>query len=1158
MTRLEDLTKNARVRGILPDQVVTIRAVDSYGENAVSVTYRRNDGEVGEQVLYRDNEKDLTIVTGEPRWPFDADGAKFRLLSEVYRVRLAHLFDPMLAVHTSMIEPLPHQITAVYHEMLNRQPLRYLLADDPGAGKTIMAGLLLRELVVRGDVRRCLICAPGNLTEQWQDEMRAKFQLEFSILSRDMIRNARTGNPFAEHDLLIVRLDLVSRDDDLKAQLQQTDWDLVICDEAHKMSASYFAGDLKETRRRKLGVLLGKISRHFLLMSATPHNGKEEEFHLFMALLDADRFEGQFRDKTARVDVSDLMRRMIKENLRKFDGAPLFPERRAYTINYALSPEEQSLYDAVTGYVRGEFNRADKLEKKGRKGTVGFALTVLQRRLASSPEAISQSLSRRRKRLEKKLQDALDAHKDTTDNKDEKDSDEKSWDDYEDGLNLDANPNHQELVDGATAARTIEEFQKEIEALNKLEIQAQKLRQSGTDYKWIELSRLLQNTPEMQGHDGAQRKLVIFTEHRDTLNYLKSRLITLTSQPDSVVCIHGAMGHDERRTNEVAFRNDPTVAILVATDAAGEGINLQRAHLMVNYDLPWNPNRLEQRFGRIHRIGQTEVCHLWNLVAGETREGAVYTRLLEKLTIERNALNGQVFDILGNLFQDTSLRNLLIEAVRYGDDPKTRANLYKIIDNSTDRTHAQALLQQGALAETRMDTNQITSIRADMERAAARRLQPHYIRSVFIDAFRALGNTLYEREPGRYQIHSVLANIRNYAKDYRLGAVAPKYERICFEKSLINVLGKPQAEFICPGHPLFDATLILLDARENDILKCGSVLVDPHDFSTVRRILFYIEHTLNDALPTKDGKPRAISRELHFLEIDENKNVREAGGAPYLDYRPATAEELALPAVSQWVSAASKHSAASETKIIEDAVKNLVPRHLGPVRDRRLALIAKTEAAVEKRLTSEIKYRNRKAHEMQIAERAGNAKGPLNSQREYQRANELEKRLQQRREQLKQEREIKPTLPIIISAALIVPAGLLTDVAATPDRQRVEAMAMQAVMNAERKLGHTPTDVSQHNFGYDIESVDARSQALRFIEVKGRRADADTITVTRNEVLAALNAPEQFILAIVTVDSGQVRDLRYVRKPFAKEPDFSVTSLNYTMRELLALSSDPA
>ena len=655
MVYLEQLKRGVQVRGIRSPQIVTVVDVQWHGSTAVEVIFKLADGQLGSQLLYRENETTLEIIEAERLWAFDVDGALLRLVSEAYRIHLAHLFDPILAVHTSLVEPLPHQITAVYDEMLTRQPLRYLLADDPGSGKTIMAGLLIRELLVRGDVRRCLICAPGSLTEQWQDELWQKFQLEFDILTREMVEASRSGNPFGERDLIIVRLDQVSRSEELQARLRMTDWDLVVCDEAHKMSASFFGGDLKETKRYKLGKLLGDVSRHLLLMTATPHNGKEEDFQLFLGLLDADRFEGRFRDGVHQVDVSDLMRRMVKENLLKFDGKPLFPERKAYTINYALSPEEDELYEAVTAYVREEFNRAEQLENEGRKGTVGFALTILQRRLASSPEAIYQSLKRRRERLEKRIKEAQRS-RETVFDTNTAGIDEEYWDDLDDAPDAEIEQFEAELVDNATAARTIAELEAEILSLRDLEAMALKVRRSGTDRKWMELLTLLQDNPEMRDPIRGQHKLVIFTEHRDTLNYLVERLRTLIGRADAIECIHGGMHRDERRGVEDKFRNNPDTLILVATDAAGEGINLQRGHLMVNYDLPWNPNRLEQRFGRIHRIGQTEVCHLWNLVAGQTREGSVYQQLLKKLEAERHALNGQVFDVLGQLFQDTPLR----------------------------------------------------------------------------------------------------------------------------------------------------------------------------------------------------------------------------------------------------------------------------------------------------------------------------------------------------------------------------------------------------------------------------------------------------------------------------------------------------------------------
>src|SRR5665213_2004728 len=405
--RLEDLQPNAAIRGILSDQLVTVVSVQWFGSQALELTYKGQTGRVANELLYRHDEPRLLVVEQGRPWSFDGDGRLFRLVSEAHRIRLAHLFDPVLAVHTSLVEPLPHQITAVYEAMLPRQPLRFLLADDPGAGKTIMAGLLIKELIARGDLQRCLIICPGNLAEQWQDELSRRFNLPFEIMTNDKLEAARTGNWFMEHNLIIARLDKLSRNEDVQQKLQAADcrWDLVVCDEAHKMSATVFGGETKFTQRYRLGQLLSTLTRHFLLMSATPHNGKEADFQLFMALLDGDRFEGRFRDGVHTSDVSDLMRRMVKEKLLKFDGTPLFPERIAYTVPYKLSEAEAGLYKAVTDYVREEFNRAEALENDKRAGTVGFALTILQRRLASSPEAIYQSLRRRRERLESRLRE---------------------------------------------------------------------------------------------------------------------------------------------------------------------------------------------------------------------------------------------------------------------------------------------------------------------------------------------------------------------------------------------------------------------------------------------------------------------------------------------------------------------------------------------------------------------------------------------------------------------------------------------------------------------------------------------------------------------------------------------------------------------------------
>ena len=1191
--KLEDLQANAAVRGVLADGLVTVVSVQWFGSEALELTYKTPAGKVANELLYRDDEPRLEIVEIGRPWSFDGDGALFRLVSEAQRIRLAHLFDPVLAVHTSVVEPLPHQITAVYESMLPRQPLRFLLADDPGAGKTIMAGLLIKELIARGDLQRCLVVCPGSLAEQWQDELYRRFHLPFEILTNDKLEAARTGNWFLEANLVIARLDKLSRNEDVQHKLQAPDcrWDLVVCDEAHKMSATFFGGEVKYTKRYRLGQLLSGLTRHFLLMTATPHNGKEEDFQLFMALIDGDRFEGRFRDGVHVAEVSDLMRRMVKENLLKFDATPLFPERIAYTVPYRLSDAEARLYADVTDYVREEFNRAEALENDRRAGTVGFALTILQRRLASSPAAIHQSLRRRRERLESRLRElqvlqrgdqAVIAFAFTG-----PEFDPEDVEDLDEAPENEIEAAEQEVLDQATAARSIAELKAEIETLKALEALALEVRRSGTDTKWRELASLLGEIftvgglvsriaePDVPYGSGeipqptpsSRQKLVVFTEHRDTLGYLHDRITSLLGRAESVVTIHGGVGREDRLKAQEAFRHDPHVQVLLATDAAGEGINLQRAHLMVNYDLPWNPNRLEQRFGRIHRIGQTEVCHLWNLVADETREGDVYRKLLEKLEQARQSLGGQVFDVLGKLhFEGRPLRELMVEAIRYGEQPEVRARLETAVDHALDRGRIQDLLEERALAHDAMDASRVQRIREDMVRAEARRLQPHYVESFFREAFQRLGGAAKQREARRYEITHVPAPVRNRDRLIGIGEpVLPRYERIAFEKSLVAPQGQPLAAFVCPGHPLLDAVIDLTLERHRDLLKRGAVLVDVRDEGDRPRVLFYLEHAIQDASLTRSGDRRIVSKRMLYVEMDAEGVTRHVHYAPYLDYRPLGEHDPGLASILDrpectWIDRELEKKAAGY------AVASVVPEHLAEVRMSRLSLIAKTEAAVKDRLTKEINYWDHRAEELKLQEQAGKTGARLNSGEARKRADMLQARLRKRLEELKLEAQISPLPPVVLGGLLVVPRELVDTMSGREsvgtrtavDTQASAARARRIVMETERSLGFDPTDREFEKLGYDIESRVANTGKLRFIEVKGRVSGASTITVTRNEILYSLNKPEDFILGIVEfLDDGAHR-VHYVREPFKREPDFGVTSVNYDFAELLARARPPS
>lgn len=1193
MMRLEDLRPGTVVRGLVLNSAVTVIQVQWLGSEALEITFKEPSGRVGSQLLFRSDEERLDIVERGRPWSFDGDGALFRLVAEAHRIRLAHLFDPLLAVHTSLVEPLPHQITAVYEAMLPRQPLRFLLADDPGAGKTIMAGLLIKELIVRGDVERCLIVCPGGLVEQWQDELAQRFHLPFEIMTNDKLEAARTGNWFTETPLIIARLDKCARDESVKARLASPEcrWDLVVVDEAHKMSATFFSGEIKYTKRYQLGQLLSGLTRHFLLLTATPHNGKEEEFQLFMALLDGDRFEGKFRDGTHQVDVSDLMRRMVKEKLVRFDGTPLFPERIAYTVPYRLSDLEARLYQEVTEYVRQEFNRAEALADNKRAGTVGFALTILQRRLASSPEAIYQSLRRRRERLEHRRRELQVLHRGATVPALVTPAlDEEALDDLEDAPDTEAAAIEQEILDQATAARTLEELQAEIETLKRLEDLALRVRQSGEDRKWRELASLLgeifapaafapqvsEPTAPYSARDvpkpvpSPRQKLIVFSEHRDTLAYLEQRIATLLGRGDAVVTIHGGMSREERRKAQEAFLYDPNVHVLVATDAAGEGINLQRAHLMVNYDLPWNPNRIEQRFGRIHRIGQTEVCHLWNLVAVDTREGDVYRTLLDKIEQARQRLKGQVFDVLGKIqFEGRPLRDLLIEAIRYGERPEVRMRLTQVIADAFDPAHVQDLVENKALVEEVMDPARLGRIREEMERAEARRLQPHYIEGFFLEAFRRLGGSARQREPRRYEITHVPPPVRRWDRQTGIGGpILPRYERITFEKDLISPPGQPLAAFVCPGHPLLDAVVDLTLDAHRDLLRRGTVLVDEADLGEKPRALFFVEHAIQDAglLPT--GENRVISRRVLYVETDAEGRARHLYHAPYLDYRPLRADEPETEAIlarpeCRWV------NEALEGRVLEHAVSTVVPEHVREVRERRLRWIEKTRAAVKDRLTKEIYHWDSRATQLKLEEEAGKVGARLNWQEACRRANDLQARLERRLAELDREAQITALPPVVLGGVLVVPLGLLAKMSGRPlseeerrvvDKQKVAAAARAIVMDVERLLGCTPVNREEEKLGYDIESRDPRTGNLRFIEVKGREAGADTITVTKNEILTALNKPDAYILAVVELAGDGTHAVHYVRRPFERSGvtvDFNGASVNFHFADLLKRAEVP-
>lgn len=1156
---LTDIVSGVRLSGVVPGREVTVIDVERHGTEAITVTYREPDGSVNQRLLYRTDEPNLTVLSSSETWNFDADGELFRLVSEARRIQLAHLFDPLLAVHLSKIEPLPHQIRAVYEEMLPRQPLRFVLAHDPGAGKTIMAGLYLKELILRADVARCLVVAPGGLVTQWQDELAERFALRFEIVTSDMIEALYSGNPFAERDFLIARMDHLARNEKVLERLRECEWDLVIVDEAHRMSAHYQGDEVKETRRYRLGKLLSERARHFLLLTGTPHTGKEEDFQLFLALVDQDRFEGRQRTYATDIDTTDVLSRLSKEKLLRFDGRPLFPERHASTVPFELSPLEHELYEAVTKYVVEEMNRAERLGGSQRSA-VGFALTVLQRRLASSPEAIFRSLQRRRERLENQLEatrtSASSVQWSPTARAVVEESDEA--DEVEEWEAAEIEEAEEELVEKASAAQNVVELQREVQMLRALEARAEAVRRSEEDRKWVALRELLTEKGIFTPDTATPPKLIIFTEHRDTLEYLQNRLQRTLGRPDTIVSIHGGMHRDERRKVQERFSNDPDCRILVATDAAGEGINLQRANLVVNYDLPWNPNRLEQRFGRVHRIGQDKPCYMWNLVAINTREGRVYELLLEKLEEQRKRFGDQVFDVLGQALPGQQLRDLLLQAIREGESPRARAYWEQVIDARVGEGLGE-LLRERALASDMLTTDQIAEVQRMMEEAAARRLQPHYVQSFFVEAFTKLGGQIRLREKDRFEITRVPGELQSVSKGIR--PVVGRYERVCFDKDLARLPGSPEAEVLAPGHPLLDAVAHVFIERHGDLLRRGTVLVDESDIFDKPRILCYLDHSIADGRTDSAGRPHIVSRRFVFVAITESGEGTDAGYAPYLDYRPATraeADRACQTIEGSWLLPQKVESAAKDF-----AIKNIVPRHLHEVQTLTESRVARTWEAVERRLTREINYWDARANTLWEEQRKG-LQPRMNPENARRRADELKERLERRRAELDAERHLQARPPVLVGAALVVPAHLLAgdsrEVADhARERREVEQRAVAAVVDAEKALGRNPEVMPPGNPGFDIRSIDADGHLL-FLEVKGRITGADTVTLTRNELLTALNTRERFILALVDVSPHGTEQVRYLRDPAEElKPTLygAERSITYDWRQLWERSGAP-
>jgi SNF2 family DNA or RNA helicase len=1147
--KLEELNGAKNVAGVIDGETVDILAASLQTSGLTLVFFQTESGGTSQTFLTPDQVQALTVTHSSTQMKFSANPMDYKLAHEAYRMQLAGLFDPLVAVNSSDLQPLPHQIKAVYGEFLPRIPLRFLLADDPGAGKTIMAGLYIKELILRGYLKRCLIVVPGGLIDQWRQELLDKFSLNFDQLTKPDLDAIDFANPFSAKDFLIARMDQLSRaNPEVENALDNSRWDLIIVDESHRMSAyfSSWRGQAKETKRFRLGKRLSKITTNLLLMTATPHAGNEENFQLFLSLLDEDRFEGKKKSNTAKIDTSDVMRRLVKEDLVDLQGRALFPERRAQTVEYLLSSEEKELYEAVTTYVRQEMNRAAAIAAKGdkkRSNNVGFALTILQRRLASSPRAILRSLERRQERLASWLR-TLETESRLVDWKSPEISDDFDFDDEE--IYEEYSPEEIESaeetsgLDLATAAQTVEELKAELATLGSLVEQARHVNALDEDKKWTELRSILSDNLDEISEDASSRKFIVFTEHKDTLYYLTEKIANLYGDSSTVVSIHGGHSRDERNRAKESFTQDPNVRVLVATDAAGEGLNLQRAHLMVNYDLPWNPNRIEQRFGRIHRIGQTEVCWLWNLVAVETREGEVFKTLLDKIELQSEAYNGNIFNVLGQgkPFNEKSLRDLLQDAVKYGNDPEVRAQRNQVIVEGVEASIRDIQADLALTEEMRGEFNP-SEIARQYEEVQIRRLQPGFISGFFTPAFERIAGQMKSipAEPGRFRITRVPESlIKLSLKNSSIGPVASEYERVTFEREKIRMESTLDAHLIAPGSPIMNAVIrkTLDDLRY--ALKDGTIIIDRTDKQGNQpTLLVSVVQTVKNALEP----PVDVDRHFNFIEVSSNGEVAVSKIAPYIDYsNPSESErEYVLSEILPKLDLSNLDDIAKGF-----SVSQLMSKDFGQLRQRISDRVDKIRKQVESRLDGEIDFWSRRALELR-SEPA--TKSSMRPEEASKKAKELENRKQSRLAELKREESLTIELPSVVARAIVIPEKLLvealrsaSDVSQfTKDQDAIKAVerrAVDMVVSVEKARGREPEEQARNNKGFDIISRPKDSGESIFIEVKGRIEGADTFLVTTSEVQFGQNEGIKHLLAMVKVSPNgpEFDEVRYVSSPF--------------------------
>ena len=1112
------------VKNLIPAEAVIINHIQALG-SMVSIKYTGvNTNRTNTKVISNAAFEQLEALTEEGTFNFQGDPVKFSLFAEAERINSAYQFDPLFAVNCSIVDPLPHQVEAVYKFLLPMPKIRFLLADDTGAGKTIMAGLLIKELMMRGLAERILIITPGGLTKQWQeDEMSIKFNIPFTLVNR----NSFTADPTVFHSAnrIITSIDFVCREDVLNV-VGNTHWDLIIFDECHKLSAYDYGHKQYLSQRYKAAYTLSHQCEHLLLLTATPHRGRKDTFKKLLQLLDEDIFA---TDDIASMRIKELEHnginkffiRRLKEDMKDWQGNPLFKNRFTKTVAYELTIEEKELYEAVTEYLTVKKEEASE----SRNIHVSLALTVMQRRLVSSIFAIKNTLERRWKALQGIVDETnknpnlwSQRHKlEGFDVNDIEDFEELE-DDERDALeNILSNPRQFKLFTTAKSLQEIQQEAKEVKSLYEMANTLYNRKQS--EKKFQQLEELLKSNGVLENKE----KLVIFTEHKDTLLYLEDRLSK--SGGYNVVTIHGGKDVDERRIAQRAFA-EPDTQILIATDAAGEGINLQFCRLLINWDIPWNPNRLEQRMGRIHRYGQKQDVLVFNMVANNTKEGKVLERLLTKLDIIREGIgDDRVYDVIQDVFENVKLDHIIDSVF---NRKETDLDIFLAQDDETLKLKFVEKIkeQKEKLAHSTIDFKEARLLK---ENSDEKRLQPIYIRLFFEKAFLKLGGKFTELRNFIYQIDTLPESVtQTLREDFNIFPQNIKKIKFCFDKQIFleyQALGDlGTVHYINPGNPVFDSLVkVVRNTYREDMLK-GTILISPDDKEPY--FAFFVKSQIIDNRLTKTDDSIVDERLLMVYQLADNE-FRLTSPAKFIDLHPPT--EFTKPITPPEVVEANE--------VIEWSFENITMLQLTDTENHVQKDTSDRKGYLETSFTHVIMDLQSEIQDLQTKVLLGDSKVNEKLSKKLERVNELIQKKQLRLEQLDLMGQLSPKAPEILGCAYVVPLtqveyqghyGMSRD-------DEAEAIAMKTVMDYEINQNWKPEDVSANNEGYDIKSI-SPVEIKRYIEVKGRSGSDGSIMLSENEMNRLAQLGESSWLYIV-VNCKSIPELFRIQNP-AKQLNF--------------------